>query len=159
MHSIIEKHYRHNFSSLVKRVRYRTNGNDHDAEDIVQEAYCRALKYQHSFEMGMNFGHWLSRIVANSFKDWKREQYNGTLTDEFDEDEVEPIEERHTQNNLIARIQEEIGYLIPEHQEIVRLNLESGSTPREITQITNIKLNTVKQVLSRFKQKIREQYA
>jgi RNA polymerase sigma factor (sigma-70 family) len=110
--------------------------------------------------MGMNFGHWLNRIVANAYKKWKQDQFNHTLSDEFDENAVDPIDERHTQENLIQRISAEISTLKKvDHQEILRLNLIQGFNPREVAEITNIKYWTVVSLIQKFKKKIKEQHA
>jgi len=160
MHTIIAKHFLFNRSTLVKRVKYRTNGNEADAEDVVQEAYCRALKYKDSFEMGMNFGHWFSRIVANAYKDWKREQYNHSLNEEFDENEVEPTEDNSVQNNLIKRIAHEIDLVADtNHKEILRLHLVFGFKLREVVQITHLKYREVTYIITKFKEQLKVRHA
>ena len=39
------------------------------AEDLVQEAYLRALRYQHSYQTGTNMKAWLFAIMRNLFWD------------------------------------------------------------------------------------------
>ena len=46
--------------------------NDHDAEDVVQEAMMRALRYMESCR-GDDAKAWLLRIVRNSCFDWLKE--------------------------------------------------------------------------------------
>jgi RNA polymerase sigma-70 factor (ECF subfamily) len=45
--------------------------NDHDAQDVAQEASLRAFKYFGSFR-GDNARAWLLSIVRNSFYTWLR---------------------------------------------------------------------------------------
>lgn len=57
---LVERH-----SPLVFRVAYRLTGNEHDAEDVVQEAFLRAYSRLELFEERSHFGSWLYRIAAN----------------------------------------------------------------------------------------------
>lgn len=160
MQTIIAKHFKFNYRTLVKRVKYRTNNNEHDAEDVVMEAYTRALLYKDSFELGLPFSHWFGRIVSNCLKDWKREQYNGTLTDEFDERDVEPTPDKSIAENLIKKISIEIDKVEnEEHKEILRLNLVYGFKLREVAQITNLKYKNIDLIIQRFKEQLKEKHA
>src|SRR5437899_8765108 len=38
------------------------------AQDLVQEAYLRALRYQHSYQAGTNMRAWLFAIMRNLFR-------------------------------------------------------------------------------------------
>jgi RNA polymerase sigma-70 factor (ECF subfamily) len=42
-------------------------GSNHDAEDLVQDAYVRAWKGFNSFQQGTNFRAWMFRILRNTF--------------------------------------------------------------------------------------------
>src|SRR6516165_35320 len=44
-------------------------GSDHDAEDVVQEAYLRALRYFASFR-GSNARNWLLQVVRHTCHTW-----------------------------------------------------------------------------------------
>src|SRR5436189_3438999 len=64
---LVERH-----SRSVFRLAYRMTGNEHDAEDVVQESFLRAFKQLGRFESRANFGTWLYRIVANCSVDLMR---------------------------------------------------------------------------------------
>jgi RNA polymerase sigma-70 factor (ECF subfamily) len=57
---LVERHSRSAF-----RLAYRMTGNDHDAEDVVQDSFLRAYRQLARFESRAPFGTWLHRIVAN----------------------------------------------------------------------------------------------
>jgi RNA polymerase sigma-70 factor (ECF subfamily) len=56
----------------VYRLAHRLTGNQHDAEDVVQEAFLRAYKRLDDFEERSQFGSWLHRIAANCAYDLLR---------------------------------------------------------------------------------------
>ena len=58
--TLVERH-----SRAVFRVAYRMTGNEHDAEDVVQEAFLRAYHNLGRFEERARFASWLHRIAAN----------------------------------------------------------------------------------------------
>src|SRR3954470_10905716 len=58
--TLVERHSRRAF-----QLAYRMMGNEHDAEDVVQESFIRAYRQLNRFEARAHFGTWLHRIVAN----------------------------------------------------------------------------------------------
>src|SRR5437870_9046861 len=58
--ALVERH-----SQQAFRLAFRMTGNEHDAEDVVQESFLRAYRQLGRFEARANFGTWLYRIVAN----------------------------------------------------------------------------------------------
>ena len=59
--------------------------NDHDAEDVVQEAYVRALKFFGGFHGGDSRA-WLLTIVRNTCYTWLQHNRPQDGTTEFDEE-------------------------------------------------------------------------
>ena len=57
---LVERH-----SHSVFRLAYRMTGNQHDAEEVVQEAFLRAYQKLEQFAARANFGTWVYRIAAN----------------------------------------------------------------------------------------------
>src|SRR5260370_38089253 len=54
------------------------------AQDLVQEAYLRALRYQHSYQAGTNMKAWLFAIMRNLF--WDR--FKGSRKEDVSLDDV-----------------------------------------------------------------------
>jgi RNA polymerase sigma-70 factor, ECF subfamily len=67
---LVERHSRRLF-----RLAYRMTGNEHDAEEVVQDAFLRAYRRLDRFEARSNFGTWLYRICANCALDLMRKQH------------------------------------------------------------------------------------
>ena len=57
---LVERHSRNVF-----RLAYRMTRNEHDAEDVVQEAFLKAYRSLDRFEERAHFGSWIYRIAAN----------------------------------------------------------------------------------------------
>ena len=57
---LVERHSRPLF-----RLAYRMTGNQHDAEDVVQESFLRAWRQLGKFDERASFGTWLYRIATN----------------------------------------------------------------------------------------------
>lgn len=53
------------YSRSVFRLAYRMMGNEHDAEDVVQETFLRAFRQIDHYESRSAFNTWLYRIAAN----------------------------------------------------------------------------------------------
>jgi RNA polymerase sigma-70 factor (ECF subfamily) len=57
---LVERHNR-----AIFRLAFRMTGNEHDAEDIVQDTFLRAYRGLDKFESRANFGTWLHRVAIN----------------------------------------------------------------------------------------------
>jgi RNA polymerase sigma-70 factor (ECF subfamily) len=66
---LVERH-----SHNVFRLAYRMTGNQHDAEEVVQEAFLRAYQKLEQFAARANFGTWVYRIAANYAIDRMRQR-------------------------------------------------------------------------------------
>jgi RNA polymerase sigma-70 factor (ECF subfamily) len=65
--ALVDRH-----SRSVFRVAYRMTGNEHDAEEVVQDTFLRAYRQLHRFESRANFGTWIYRIAVNCSVDLLR---------------------------------------------------------------------------------------
>jgi len=77
--ALVERH-----SRTIFRLAHRMTGNEHDAEDVVQETFLRAFRQLDRFEARANFGTWLYRIAVNCSIDLMRKRRE-TTTDEADD--------------------------------------------------------------------------
>ena len=136
-------------------------GGEQDAQDIVQEAYVRALKGFPRFR-GNNPRAWLLTIVRNTAYSWikKRNRVEERLVP-FEEDihaarlEVEPSEpyrERETQ-----LIEEALKRLPADFRETLALFEFEGWSYKAIAARLNIPLGTVMSRLSRARQLLQQE--
>jgi RNA polymerase sigma-70 factor (ECF subfamily) len=80
---LVERHGRALF-----RLAYRMTGNEHDAEDVVQEAFLKAYRGLGRFDERSQVGSWLYRIAANcAFDVLRARQRRERRLESVDEDD------------------------------------------------------------------------
>lgn len=157
---MIEQFYKDNYQLLVKRIKARRM-QEADAEDVVQEAFVRALKYQDSFDPGrQEIGAWFNTILNNSFKDYRHANFTGdySFTEEEHMTEADDATDNWLDKDVINKIRAEVQELKKPHRDIVELVMLNGFKYKEASQILDERIDNIKKVLYRFKQTLREKY-
>ncbi len=139
-------------------------GNTHDAEDLVQETYAKALKGFRSFQEGTNLRAWMYRILRNSFLT-SRSGLRAQSTSPLDEDESEiSVLTSHSVTPEFLFLQQEgkqavtdaLGCLPVNYREVVLLCEIEEMGYREIAQILGVPIGTVMSRLARGRKMLRE---
>lgn len=125
-----------------------------DAEDVVQEAYLRALKHFDTFKGG-DARPWVLRIVRNTFYTWiQRNRVKETMTS-FDEEEDIHISDtpnpemvllKETDKNLVRRA---LQKLPTEFLEVIVLREFEELSYKQIADTIQVPLGTVMSRLAR----------
>ena len=137
--------------------------NPHDAEDLVQETYLKALRGFSSFEPGTNFRAWMFRILRNTFLS-SRSTLDRRMTVEIDsEDDVPelPATTATPESQLIERSQENdvrnaIEQLPNIFRDVLLLCDVEDASYQEISEILSIPLGTVMSRLARARKAVRK---
>lgn len=87
--ALVDRH-----SRSIFRLAYRMTGNEHDAEEVVQETFLRAYRRLGKFESRANFGTWLYRIGINCALDLMRSRQRHEEHREPDDAEGNPAVQR-----------------------------------------------------------------
>jgi RNA polymerase sigma-70 factor (ECF subfamily) len=133
--------------------------NEHDAEDVVQEASLRAFRYFRTFTGG-NGRAWFLRIVRNCCRDWRGHSVQA-LTDPFDEGQhrsLRPAADPETlllQTDDLALIERTMSNLPDRFHELLVLRELEGLSYRELADAIGIPMGTVMSGLSRARQAFR----
>lgn len=154
--NLLEEHYKNNRDLLVNLYK-RKCGSYHDAEDIVHEAYTKALTYIDRYRESESIGSWISRIVYNEFLDFlHRSRYDG-MTIEFNQDNYDPIDGRVEKKHLVSQIINIINSEQNEsHRDVLNYYFCCNYKLEEIATITSLTKSNIRQIIYRFKEKIRE---
>jgi RNA polymerase sigma factor (sigma-70 family) len=135
--------------------------NPQDGEDVVQEAYLRALRFFPSFRGGDGRA-WLLRIVRNTFYSWLQANRRLRNAEEFDEslfvaDAFAPNpEEILLHDDSSALLRKALEKLPANFREVLVLRELEGLSYREIAEITGVPTGTVMSSLSRARERLRQ---
>ena len=138
--------------------------NDHDAQDVVQEASLRAFKFFGSFR-GENARAWLLTIVRNTFYNWLQKNRLPEIAGELDEEAmaVEDVSGNAETINLrladADTVQSAIAELPVEFREVVVLREMEGFSYKEIADLSNVPIGTVMSRLARARKLLQKRLA
>ena len=162
---LVERH-----SRAVYRLAYRMTGNEHDAEDLVQETFLRACKQLHRFDGRASFATWLYRIASNCSVDLLRSRQSRQrkivdLTPADRDSPGNPLEafpsaspspETLSMSGDITRLlTPAMRQLSEQERSAFVLRHYEGLSIEEISQTLNIRQNAAKHSIFRAVQKLR----
>jgi RNA polymerase sigma-70 factor, ECF subfamily len=129
-------------------------GNHQDAEDMVQEAYLRALKSFDGFRGGDGRS-WLLAIVRNTCYTWLQQNRSHELTTAFDEQIHNPQHEGPNPETLLLQsgdselVKNALQELALDFREVLILRELEGLSYKEIAAVASIPIGTVMSRLAR----------
>ena len=135
--------------------------DEHDAQDVVQEAYLRAWRHYGGFHGG-DARPWLLAIVRNCCHSWRRsarpqqiveyvDEVHGSLEGEQRATDADAIEASNRAELRVA-----LDLLPPEHREVIVLREIEGLSYKEIASVTGAPIGTVMSRLARARRRLQE---
>jgi RNA polymerase sigma-70 factor, ECF subfamily len=161
---------RHHAAALYRSA-FAMTRNAADAEDLVQEAFARALAASGRFEPGTNLGGWLYRIMFHAFVDGYHRRRREPQLAADPASRVTDLRwspgstdgrsaEEHVMRNLVqAEILAAIRALPSRYRLMVYLADVLGLGYRQIADLTGISVGTVKSSLHRGRGQLRTRLA
>ncbi len=156
------------YKDKVFQISYRMLGNRHEAEDIAQEAFIRAYVNIQSYKKEFKFSTWLYRITTNLCIDRIRKKKPDYYLDaevagtegltmysqipsklRLPEEDVESLELHDT-------IQNEIMKLPEKYRSVIVLKYIEELSLKEISEILDMPLGTVKTRIHRGREALRK---
>ena len=134
-------------------------GNEHDAEDVVQEACLRALRYFRTYSSG-NSRAWFLRIVRNTCYDWHR-RTRQLPSDVFDEEQHSDTTSTRDPERLMlhaadtALVARALRELPDRFRELLVLRELEELSYQELADVLGIPIGSVMSGLSRARQAFR----
>jgi len=158
---LVERH-----SRKVFNLAYRMTGNEHDAEDIVQETFMKAYRTLGRFESRSSFGTWIHRIAANCALDAIRSRkVRDEVSETADDDHEQLIESIPAADPLPdmeafgSEVRQKVGLALGELTAAERaafvLRHFEGMPIVEISKTMGLRDNATKNTIFRAVQKLR----
>jgi RNA polymerase sigma-70 factor (ECF subfamily) len=170
------------FEDLMKRTQkkvynmaYRLSGNAADAEDLTQEAYFRAYRSFDSYEGDKPFANWILRIVTRLYLDLLRYRrrrvqtvsYDNPLHKDSGEDDLFFEQADNTENpesvlmdsTLGEELENALRSLPAEQRLVVMLADVEGIPYKDIAEILDAPVGTIRSRLHRTHKALRKQLA
>lgn len=132
-------------------------GNDHDAEDIVQEASVRAYRFSGGFRGG-NSRSWLLAIVRNTAYTWLKKNRSKTFIS-INDDDMSDIEDQSVpafDSADVGVLRAALEELPPEFREALVLRELEGFSYKEIAEVADVPVGTVMSRLARARRQLQE---
>ncbi|HHT9130488.1 MAG TPA: sigma-70 family RNA polymerase sigma factor [Candidatus Brocadiaceae bacterium] len=142
--------------------------NKEEAEDLVQETYLKAYRFFNTFQKGTNIKAWLFKILRNTFINKYRKKVsmpseifhedidavNTNLADEQENKSMEEIDTLESKYSDLGGIMEDdvkhaIDSLPIEYREAILFSDVEEMSYKDIAEITNVPIGTVKSRLNR----------
>lgn len=159
--ALVERH-----SRTIFRLAHRMTGNEHDAEDVVQETFLRAYRQLGRFEARANFGTWLYRIAVNCSIDVIRSRRRGDATegsDALDQASGAPVGQTEPPDldrlvfstEIKRRVTAALGGLSQMERAAFVLRHFEGQSIEEIGRVLGLRTNATKHSIFRAVRKMR----
>ncbi len=147
-------------STAYNLARWLTH-HDHDAEDLVQEAYLRAFRFFDGFQ-GDGARAWFLAIVRNTCLTWLKRNRTASLMTPFDELTHSPAGDgpgpdgRLVQSANREIVHQALRELPAEFREVVVLREIEGMSYKDIATVTDAAIGTVMSRLARSRGLLRQ---
>jgi RNA polymerase sigma-70 factor, ECF subfamily len=138
--------------------------DEHDAEDMVQDAYVRAWTFFDSFHGG-NSRAWLLTIVRHTCYTWLQRHRGQELATAFDDERHSGEREASNPETLLLQradqqmLREALEALPVELREVVVLRELEGLSYKEIAGVADLPLGTVMSRLARARKRLQARLA
>ena len=140
--------------------------NEHDAEDILQESYIKALEKLDEIDASQNVMGWFCKIVANKSKDLIKgkkplvyEDEENALFDEIPEDKTDFCpEENLNQEELRLEVMAAIDELTSEKRACIMMMYFGEMSVKEIAESIEVPESTVKNRLYTARKDLRNRF-
>jgi RNA polymerase sigma-70 factor (ECF subfamily) len=157
------------YQNTILNMAYRLLGNRTDAADVCQEVFVLLLRKLGSFRGEAKFSTWLYRVSLNACHDHARRLRRHVSLSESPGDDLPEMEQRLADDGLDSPelsleraeiqnvVQDAITRLPYKFKEVIYLHDISGYNYKEVAEILDISLGTVKSRLNRARTRLAEE--
>ncbi|MBD3369880.1 sigma-70 family RNA polymerase sigma factor [Candidatus Fermentibacteria bacterium] len=154
------------FSEVIRRFQgpiygllIRMLGNEDEAEELLQETFCRLHRYRENYDPERPLVTWIFTIASNlAKKRWRRRSRWITVPLDYVNLTSPGKTAPHYESGRVelrASLEEAIGALPPHYREPFLLREKQGMTYEQIAEVMDIRIGTVKSRINRARTRLR----
>jgi RNA polymerase sigma-70 factor (ECF subfamily) len=147
------------YQAMVFGLAQRMLGNRHDAEDVVQETFLRAVRSIRGFDGSRSLRPWILGIAANRCRTSLGRRARRPALEESVEQIADRFRPEHEANELAQELARALERLRPEYRLVFVLFHEQGMAYEEIGQSIGRPVGTVKTWIHRARLELAEMLA
>jgi len=157
--NVLGEAYKEHYDGLYRKA-YGRLKNEMDAEDAVQEAFALALKYFSTYNPEKSKPvTWVARILINVCNSIQQQERMKGMSMEFDEELHEGYEMTHLGDQLKERMRAHImRHKNDNARSVLMMYYIKAALPKEIHEVTGVKMSAIEWILSRFKSDMKRRY-
>ena len=156
--SAFDELYRRYFGRLHRFCQRHTR-DVHEAEEIAQEAFVKALRSMDALTGERRFYPWMTVIAKRLTIDRHRKLARVELTDQPDLGSVEPDVDHLFAAVDAGHVRDALAAVGPRHREVLLLREAQGLSYAEIGRELDVPITTVEALLHRARKALRREYA
>jgi RNA polymerase sigma factor (sigma-70 family) len=154
---ILEAYFRDNYRRKCKMISYTLRGDPIMAEDVVQEAFEKAIRFQASFDEDRgSLDKWFNSILFNTLHDLQRKSRDVVIpvTDAMSREDVYGEEGWDNNPQLSNFVKKQVSAVENDkHKRVLHLFYNLGYTSAEISQIEQgVTQTNVTTIVMRFRE-------
>lgn len=123
-----------NWESVYRLAYHLCGGRVHDAQDLAQETFLKAIAARASFKAGTNLRAWLLRIASNAFLDQRRRKRPKLAGEALDLTAAMPAADRAEGQETMALLRAAIGELEETQRAVFLLRTQEEMSFRQIAE-------------------------
>lgn len=145
------------YQGAVFRQAYAMVGDRMAAEDVAQDAFIKAFYSLNKLENEYAFSSWLTKIVSHACYDYLKKA-NKRKSASLDDNATAALHENPIEKTQMRlNLREAMKALSPDHREVIVLRDIQGFSYKEIAEILQIPVGTVKSRISVARLELKEE--
>ncbi len=131
--------------------------NEHDAADLTQEVFLKAMERLDQYKANSKVSTWLVRIAINLSLNYIRDNKKRLMQVDISDTDIEQESKSSFQNKEIKRNLRKAIYKLPDKQRSVFiLSYYLDCSHKEIEELTGYSISSIESLLFRSRKKLRE---
>ncbi|WP_249869435.1 RNA polymerase sigma factor [Oceanobacillus saliphilus] len=142
------------YADYSLRTVYAITNNTSDASDIVQETFIKVYRNIDSYNTAMPFKPWFYQILINESRRYMKKKSKEAINS-GSEQLLDHLNYRLEEEQDFEQLESAMDQLGPHHRTVLVLKYLNGFSEKEIAEVLELNVNTVKSRLYKARQQLK----